>query len=127
MSSDVQEVQGGPHNLWGASKTGSKVIVQQLLVQGAHVNKGDKVSVVHCNYDTHPILWPLDDLNRTGVTWSTKPGSQHSLVAHCTFQDGRTPLYWASRNGHKDVTKLLLDRGPDVNIADRVGMLALSL
>ena len=33
------------------------------------------------------------------------------------LQDGITPLYMASQNGHETVVKLLLDGGSDVNKA----------
>ena len=33
---------------------------------------------------------------------------------------GRTPLHWASRAGHVDIVKLLLDRGVDVDALDNV-------
>ena len=35
-------------------------------------------------------------------------------------QDGRTPLFGASFNGHAGVVRLLLERGAGVNICDKV-------
>ena len=34
--------------------------------------------------------------------------------------DGRTALFWAARNGHMDIARLLLERGADVNHAEDV-------
>ena len=35
-------------------------------------------------------------------------------------QDGDTPLYTASSNGHTDVVRLLLENKADPNISDKV-------
>ena len=37
-------------------------------------------------------------------------------------QDGRTPLLWAARYGHKDVAALLLERGADKEAKDNVSV-----
>jgi ankyrin repeat protein len=42
------------------------------------------------------------------------------VLMPCTLQNGASPLYIASQNGHTDVAQLLLDRGAGVNIADKV-------
>ena len=36
------------------------------------------------------------------------------------MQDGTTPLYMASQNGHEGAVKLLLDKGANVNQQDKV-------
>ena len=36
-------------------------------------------------------------------------------------QDGDTPLYRASSNGHTDVVRILLENKADPNISDKVG------
>ena len=36
-------------------------------------------------------------------------------------RDGMTPLHWAAQEGHKDVAKLLLANGADVNAKDNNG------
>ena len=35
-------------------------------------------------------------------------------------QDGRTPLFFASFNGHLPVVRILLEKGAGVNICDKV-------
>ena len=35
-------------------------------------------------------------------------------------QDGTTPLYIASQNGHSDVVNILLRNGADINLAKKV-------
>ena len=39
---------------------------------------------------------------------------------HLPFQDGRTALVVALHNGHMECVKVLLDRGADVNMQDKV-------
>ena len=36
------------------------------------------------------------------------------------YQYGLTALHWAAAGGHIDVTRLLLDKGADVNIENRL-------
>ena len=36
------------------------------------------------------------------------------------LQNGNTPLYWASENGHLETAKMLIEKGADVNAADKV-------
>ena len=38
------------------------------------------------------------------------------------YQDGNTALMWASYNGHKEMAKLLLDHGANINIKDKVSI-----
>ncbi|XP_074650626.1 uncharacterized protein LOC141905591 isoform X2 [Tubulanus polymorphus] len=41
---------------------------------------------------------------------------------NCTNNLDRTPLQWASANGHKEMTQLLLDHGADLECQDKYGM-----
>ena len=53
----------------------------------------------------------------------------HLVDHHCMFipnviipltQDGETPLYVASQNGHSDVVYILIRNGADINMACNV-------
>ena len=39
---------------------------------------------------------------------------------HLSFQNGWTALMWASGSEHMECVKVLLDRGADVNMQDKV-------
>ena len=41
------------------------------------------------------------------------------LVLCIIYQDGSTALMYASRNGHREVVKLLLDHGADKDLQDK--------
>ena len=45
-------------------------------------------------------------------------GTHHDM--HLSFQDGGTALMRASRSGHMECVKVLLGRGADVNMQDKV-------
>ena len=36
------------------------------------------------------------------------------------FQEGKTALYWAVEKGHTEITRLLLDNDPDLEISNKV-------
>ena len=43
------------------------------------------------------------------------------LPPACIYtQTGRTPLFWACKNGHSDVAQLLINTGPDMVVTDKV-------
>lgn len=46
---------------------------------------------------------------------------------NCQACDGATPLYEASKNGHKEVVELLLSHKADVNRATKSGLLPLHI
>lgn len=52
----------------------------------------------------------------------------HHITCHTIFsftvQDGRSPLYRASQEGHRDIVHLLLQAGADVHHIDNVLLLA---
>ena len=44
-----------------------------------------------------------------------------------SYAHGRTPLYWASSQGHLEVVRALLAAGADVNRSDNYGFTPLSV
>ena len=43
------------------------------------------------------------------------------LLTACLYtQTGRTPLSWASENGHSDVAQLLINNGANMDVTDEV-------
>ena len=44
----------------------------------------------------------------------------HLIMSFILYQDGYTALHNAAMSGNIDVARLLLDRGADVNIRDKV-------
>ena len=75
---------------------------------------------------------------RVGVTrvcdehWRLRLGSMATQLPHpspsltpglCNppcIQDDNTPLYWASKKGHRDLAELLLGRKADVDVQNKV-------
>ena len=79
-----------------ASENGHKEVISILLVNGADVNWKDEVSAA-C------VLTKLIIL----------------------FQDGWTPLHFASYTGNTEVVSVLIANGADVNWKNKVGILYL--
>ena len=44
----------------------------------------------------------------------------HLIMSFILYQDGRTALHWAAINGNIDIARLLIDKGADVNIGDKL-------
>ena len=44
----------------------------------------------------------------------------HLIMSFISYQDGRTALHIAAKNGNIEVARLLLDKGADVNSRDNV-------
>ena len=44
------------------------------------------------------------------------------IYMYMSSQDKATALFYASRSGHVDIVRVLLERGADPNIPDKVGI-----
>ena len=44
----------------------------------------------------------------------------HTCEVHLYLQNGKSPLMEASSGGHFEIVKLLLDKGADVNVLNKV-------
>ena len=49
------------------------------------------------------------------------------LILTCYMQKGNTPLLLACLNGHSDVAQLLINKGADVDMPDKVSYMYLCL
>lgn len=83
---------------------------------------------VDVNAQVEKLLVSLFPAHKT--SFSNEKSQTHVVHQHlvqvsvniCWFQDsgGWTPIIWAAEHKHLDVIKVLLNRGADVNIADKV-------
>lgn len=112
-----------------AAEAGHKDIVELLIAKGADVNAENddgqtpiNLAVIQNRKDIVELLVEkeaeisihaaayLGDIDKvksfieTGTSVNGEPGRGY-----------RTPLYWAVRNNHKDVAKLLIEKGADVS------------
>ncbi|KAJ3212154.1 Osteoclast-stimulating factor 1 [Dinochytrium kinnereticum] len=87
----------------------------------------DKEGLVPANYvgeNTAQIENPLHEASKRGnLPFATELLQAGVSVNRKIALDkaGNTPLHWASRGGHADVAKLLLDRKPAINSQNKLG------
>ena len=82
--------------LWASAKEGNEQVIDMLLKAGANLDTQDHV----CSYKYH-----------------------HSILADdVLMQEGLTALMEASRRGHKDNVKELLDNNANLNMTGKVGV-----
>jgi ankyrin repeat protein len=92
-----------------AAFMGHRDVSELLLAHGAEVDVYDAAKV--CNVE------------RVETLIKANPG----LVSSKDYKYGRTPLHWAALYGNRDVVKLLLARGANVNAVDNDRMTPLHL
>ena len=52
--------------------------------------------------------------------WLYVPGT--AITISLSLQDGQSSLMWASKNGHVEVVEMLLSKGAQVDLQDKVSM-----
>jgi serine/threonine-protein phosphatase 6 regulatory ankyrin repeat subunit B len=95
---DINAYYNNATGLMYASQNGHTEVVRLLLDRGANPNLGK-------------LEYPSTQLQPGQI--STSSFSSGGL------EDWATPLYWASKNGHADIVKLLLEKGADASIRTR--------
>ena len=66
------------------------------------------------------MVYCVHVLRYSGVR-STRQCNHCTFISTCYFtQDGATPLYVASQNGHSDIVNILIRNGADVDLACEV-------
>lgn len=127
--------EDGYTGLHHAAKLGNLEIVNMLLETGqvdvnAQVRKATNVpeSRFSAVYVVSFLLTRLlshmrrQEHTRSPSARLSKVNSLQVSLDMCWLQDsgGWTPIIWAAEHKHLDVIKVLLNRGADVNIADKV-------
>ncbi|XP_014290388.1 ankyrin-3 [Halyomorpha halys] len=109
--------------LHAAAKAGRASIVSYLLDQGFRINVAD-------NYGKTPLFWAAFGGNVPTVVLLLQKGADiHTRSNYestgnrfaIIFKSAETPLHVAAWNGHKEVCKILMDKGIDKNRKDAVG------
>ena len=122
-----------------ASENGDKEVVKLLLDHGADINMQIRVSVTDmiymrdvyvmyvyvCVYECmiNFIYVCLIDCMYIFIIVIMVIIILISNIICIVYQYGYTALMVASRNGHKEVVKLLLDHGADINMQDNVSVI----
>ena len=118
-----------------AAADGRNAIVRFLLLQGAEVNAKDRHDETPLDFaarNHHIETMDLLLAHKANVTvHDAAEGGYAKIVASMLQNDpelisskdcyDRTPLHCAASGGHKDLEKLLLSRGADINATDYQG------
>lgn len=115
---EVDVAHEGITPLQFAAKNGHESIMTHLLSLDANVNSE------RAKDSFKPILHAANK----GCTTMIKLLLHHEVLKVCqSNSDGHTALHLAAQNGYEEITRLLLDRMPDIMARDRVGRTALHL
>jgi ankyrin repeat protein len=97
--------------LYHAAYGGHEEIVGYLVRQGAHADITDGM---------RPIMAAAALLGHLGVVETLLQHTEGQGLDQ-TDNQGRTTLYWASENGHKEIVRALLLAGADPTITNSMG------
>ncbi|CAI6101014.1 unnamed protein product [Clonostachys chloroleuca] len=116
----------GETPLHHASRNGHDDVVNLLLARGSHPGQGNEsgITPVHlaAEYGHLNVLKSLfKALPSRYLTsfhiYDLQPGKLSNAICF----DDKTPLHFAVRNGHQDITKFLIDKDGNINARDRHG------
>jgi ankyrin repeat protein len=91
--------------------------VQLLLDHGADINILDNLGRSALEYATGALNWPKTSKAEQVVKLIIQAGADVNVKATL----GNTPLMWAARAGNLKITKLLIEKGANVQDTDNDG------